>query len=114
MSNFARDPSRSVGAKLTTTLDTTVFTVTGYTQIVGIRCVNVTASAATVTVSWFSNADATAYRLVFQQSIPGNLYAYFPLEGFGVSAGDQIRVQAGTASAIEVVLTIVEVPGRSG
>lgn len=114
MSNYARDPSRSVGAKLTTTNDTTIFTVTGYTQVVGIRCANITSSAATVTVSWYSNADTTAYRLVYQQSIPGNLYAYFPLEGFGVSAGDEIRVQAGTANAIDVVLTVVEVPGRSG
>lgn len=114
MSNYARDPSRSIGAKLTTTTDTTIFTVTGYTQVVGIRCANVTASAATVTISWFSDADAAAYRLVYQQSIPGNLYAYFPLEGFGVSAGDEIRVQAGTANAIDVVLSVVEVPGRSG
>lgn len=114
MSNYARDPSRSIGAKLSTTNDTTIFTVTGYTQVVGIRCTNVTGSAATVTVSWYSNADTTAYRLVYQQSIPGNLYAYFPLEGFGVSEGDEIRVQAGTANAIDVVLTVVEVPGRSG
>lgn len=114
MSNYARDPSRSIGAKLTATTDTTIFTVTGYTQIVGIRCVNVTAVAATVTVSWYSAADLAAYRLAFEQSIPGNLYAYLPLEGFGVSAGDEIRVQAGTANAIDVVLTVVEVPGRSG
>jgi hypothetical protein len=114
VSNYSRDPSRSIGAKLTATTDTTIFTVTGYTQVVGIRCANVTASAATVTVSWYSNADLAAYRLVYQQSIPGNLYAYFPLEGFGVSAGDEIRVQAGTANAIDVVLTVIEVPGRSG
>lgn len=114
MSNYAKDPSRSIGAKLTTTADTTIFTVTGYTQIIGIRCANVTASPVPVTVSWFSADDATAYRLVFQQPIPGNLYAYFPLEGFGVDPGDQIRVQAGTASAIDAVLTVVEVPGRSG
>lgn len=114
MSNYARDPSRSIGAKLTATTDTTIFTVTGYTQVVGIRCANVTASAAVVTISWYSAADLAAYRLVYQQSIPGNLYAYFPLEGFGVSEGDEIRVQAGTANAIDVVLTVVEVPGRSG
>lgn len=114
MSNYARDPSRSIGAQLTTTADTTIFTVTGYTQIVGIRCANVTGTAATVTVSWYSSADTAAYRLVYQQSIPGNLYAYIPLEGFGVSAGDEIRVQAGTANAIDVVLTVVETPGRSG
>ena len=114
MSNFAKDPSRSIGAKLTTVNDTDIFTVTGYTQIVGIRCTNVTAVAAVVTVSWYDNDTTLAYRLVFQQSIPGNLYAYYPLEGFGVAAGDIIRVQAGTANAIDVVLTVVEVPGRSG
>lgn len=114
MSNYSRDPCRSIGARLTTVNDTTIFTAGGYAQVIGIRCVNVTGVAATVTVSWFSAADNQSYRLVFQQSIPGNLYAYFPLEGFGVSSNDQVRVQAGTANAIDAILTLVEVPGRSG
>lgn len=115
MSNFAKEPSRAIGVKLTATTDTTLFTATAYTQIIGIRCTNITGTAATITVTWVDNdAGPTTYNLVFQQSVPGNLFLYLPLEGFAVTSGDLIKAQAGTANAIDVVLTLVEVPGRSG
>lgn len=114
MSNFAKDQCRSVGEHLTTTSDTTIFTAGQYTYCIGIRCVNITSSAATVSVSWTSTADSDTYKLVHEQSIPGNLYAYYPLEGVVLAQGDTLKVQAGTSNAIDVTLTVVEWPGRSG
>lgn len=117
MSNFAKDQCRALGVKLTGTGDTTLFTATatGYTQIIGVRCTNITGTAATITVTWVDNdAGPATYYLVYQQSVPGNQFLYMPLEGFGIMPSDLIKAQAGTANAIDVVLTIVEVPGRSG
>ena len=34
--------------------------------------------------------------------------------GFAVDASDEIRAQAGTANALEVIVSIAERPGRSG
>jgi hypothetical protein len=99
---------------LTTTGNTTIHTTTGYTQVIGIRLANITGTAAVATVAWFDSAAADQYRLLFQHTVPANGAVWLPLEAFALNQGDQIRVQAGTASALDVVLSIAETPGRSG
>ncbi|TPN03811.1 hypothetical protein FJ973_29655 [Mesorhizobium sp. B2-1-3] len=114
MSNYVANATRLVGAHLTTTSDTTVFTATGYTQVVGIRLTNVSATDRTATVGWYSNADSSAYRLLYQHVVPANSAVWLPLEAFALKIDDQIRVQASFASALDVILSVAEVPGRSG
>ncbi|MDW6020236.1 hypothetical protein SAZ10_00505 [Mesorhizobium sp. BAC0120] len=112
--NFVSNSCRLIGARLTTTSNTTVFTAAGYVQAIGIRLANVTGAAATATVAWFSASQNSDFRLLFQHSVPANGQIWLPLEAFSLNQSDQIRVQAGTANAIDVILAISEIPGRSG
>jgi len=114
MSNYVANNTRLVGAHLTTTNDTTVFTATGYTQVVGVRLANITGTDRTATVGWFSDADNSAYRLIYQHNVPANSAVWLPLEAFALKVDDEIRVQASFASAIDVIVSVAEVPGRSG
>lgn len=112
MANFAKENCRIVGAHLTSTANTDVFAATGYTQIIDIRCANITGTDATITVNWYSVQQTDQFRLIYQHVVPANGTITLPLEGFAPGAGDIIRLQAGTANAIDVVMTLTEVPGR--
>lgn len=105
---------RLVGAHLGSTNNTTVFTAAGYPQVLGVRIANITASSAAVTVRWFSAAANDQFCLLFQHVVPGNGAIWLPLEGFALDQGDEIRVQASVANALDVIVTIAETPGRSG
>lgn len=112
--NFVSNPCRLIGAHLTSTGNTTILTAKGYTQAIGVRLANVTGSDANATVGWY-DADATdEFRLIYQHVVPANGAVWFPLEAFALNENDEIRVQAGTANALDVVLSISETPGRSG
>lgn len=112
--NFVSDACRLVGRHLATTTNTTVFRAVGYIQIIGLRLANVTGTDAVATVSWFSAGAEEEYRLLFQHVVPANGQLWLPLEAFALAENDEIRVQAGTANALDVILSISEVPGRSG
>lgn len=112
--NFTRDNCRLVGAHLTDTTDTTILTGSGYMQVIGARVANVTGTDATVTLNYYSKADDSEYRLLYQHTVPANGAIWLPLEAFSLKTDDEIRAQAGTASALDVVLSISETPGRSG
>ncbi|MBZ9922197.1 hypothetical protein LB579_31440 [Mesorhizobium sp. BR1-1-7] len=114
MSNYVANATRLVGAHLTTTNDTTVFTAAGYTQVVGIRLANITGTDRTATVAWFSDGDSSAYRLLYQHIVPANSAVWLSLEAFALKVDDEIRVQASLANAIDVIVSVAEVPGRSG
>lgn len=114
MSNYAQNPCRSVGSSLSATTETAVYTAGAYAQVVGVRIANKAASDTTATLSWYSSKDDASYVLVYQAPILAHSYAYFPLEGFALISSDEIRVTAGAADALDVVLTVVEIPGRSG
>lgn len=112
--NFVSNACRLIGVHLTTTTNTTIFTAVGYVQVIGIRLSNITGTNAVATVAWFSSVANDQYRLLFQHTVPANGAVWLPLEAFALNESDQIRVQAGTASALDVVLSISEIPGRSG
>ncbi len=112
--NFVSNACRLIGAHLTGTTNTTVFTAVGYVQVIGIRLANITAVNATASVAWFSSVASDQYRLLFQHTVPANGAVWLPLEAFALNEGDQIRVQASAANALDVVLSISEIPGRSG
>lgn len=112
--NFVHDACRLVGAHLTDTTDDTVLTAAGYMQVIGIRVANVTASDAIITLNYYSKVDNSEYRLLYQHTVTANAAIWLPLEAFSLNANDEIRAQAGTANALDVILSISEVPGRSG
>lgn len=116
MSNFISDNCRLIGTSLTTTNNTAVFTApaSGYDQVIGVRVVNKTALDAVVTLTWFDNSANASFHIIYQRTIPANSDEYFPLEGFALPGGDEIRAQAGTANALDVTVSIAELPGRSG
>ncbi len=112
--NFVSNACRLIGAHLTGTTNTTVITAVGYVQVIGIRLANITAVNATASVAWFSSVANDQYRLLFEHTIPAKGQVWLPLEAFALNENDQIRVHAQTANAIDVTLSISEIPGRSG
>lgn len=114
MSNFVSNNCRLVGAHLPATTNTTVHVGVGYQQVIGIRMSNLTASDKTASVGYYNIAALDEFKLLFQHIIPANSAVWLPLEAFPLNPGDEIRVQASAASSIDVVLSIAEVPGRSG
>jgi hypothetical protein len=95
---------------------TSATTWTGLTPAAGtvnkvgtIMATNVTATAATITVSINSaiSGGGTAYRLTYQTSVPGNSALMVVDKSTSIYVGEaqSIVVTAGTASAIEMVAT---------
>jgi hypothetical protein len=74
-----------------------------------IMAINVTATAATITVSINSatGGGGTAYRLTYQTSVPGNSALMVVDKSTSIYVGEaqSIVVTAGTSSAIEMVAT---------
>lgn len=114
MTNYVNSPVRSIGKRITTAAVTSIYTATGYAQVLGIRCAAIGGTASTVTVEWFNSRDNVTYRLIYQGTIPANFAAYYSLDGFALDASDEIRVTCGGANTVDVVLTIAEIPGRAG
>lgn len=112
--NFVHNNCRLVGTHLTATTDTTIYSATGYAQAIGIRVANITAGDVNVTLSWYSNVATDEYRLIYQHAVPANSAIWFPLEAFSLNSSDELRAQASAANALDVIVSISEVPGRSG
>lgn len=112
MANYARETCRAIGAHLPDTDNTTVHTVSGYQQVIDVRCANLTGSPVDVTISWYSSRVDDEFSLIYQHEVPANGAVTFPLEGFAPIEDDEIRVQASAGNAIDVVMTIAEIPGR--
>lgn len=114
MSNFVANNCRLVGTHLAGTSNTAVLAATGYTQVIGVRLANITAADKTASVGYFNAAAADEFKLLFQHIVPANGSVWLPLEAFALNVSDEIRVQASAASSIDVIVSIAEVPGRSG
>jgi hypothetical protein len=116
VSNFVDNNCRILGTTLTTTNNTTVFTApaNNYDQVIGVRVANITALDATVSVRWFDSSANASFFIIFQHIVPANGAVWFPLEAFALDEADEIRTQAGTSNALDVIVSIAELPGRSG
>lgn len=110
--NFVGNNSRVEPKNLSGTSAVTVYTATGYPQIIGIRLCNRTGTAVNGTVTMVR--DGTTYTLLFQHSVPANGQIWLALEAFALVEGDEIRCTQGTDNSLSVFLSIAEVPGRSG
>jgi hypothetical protein len=114
MSNFAKEPARSIGYKAANTTINTAYQAGQYSQVVNIRVANVLGSDADVSIYWYDSATAIQYTLVDASTVPAHRYANYPFDAFALKRDDEIRIKNSTSSAFHSVLTVVEVPGRSG
>jgi hypothetical protein len=111
--NFSGVPCLLVGTHLDSTTDTAVLTGVGYRQVVGLWLSNLTSSDKTADVSWYSKNDDDAYDLLKGHTVPANGNVWLPLEAFSLGKDDELRVKASAADAIDVIVSIAELPGRS-
>jgi len=89
----------------------TLYTAPASTQVVvlGLAIANKSSSAVTVKVQFGDTSAATTHQLLEDVSIPANT-TLETLAGqkYILEATDTLKVQAGTASALDVVLGIME------
>jgi len=89
----------------------TLYTAPASTQVVvlGLAIANKTTSAVTVKVQFTDTSAATTHQLLEDVSIPANT-TLETLAGqkYILEATDVLKVQAGTGSALDVVLGIME------
>lgn len=103
------------GTALTTTGQTTVYTARrSYANAVSVWITNKTAIAAVITIDWYDSDITTQFKLCFQYSVPANGMLVIEPRGFCLDINDEIRATAGTANAFDVVVSAVEIAGRSG
>jgi hypothetical protein len=89
----------------------TLYTAPAATQVVvlGLAIANKTTSAVSVKVQFTDNSASTTHQLLEDVSIPANT-TLETLAGqkYILEAADILKVQAGTGSALDVVLGIME------
>ena len=89
----------------------TLYTAPSATQtvVLGLAIANKTTSAVTVQVQFDDDSAGTTYQLLEDVSIPANT-TLETLAGqkYILEAGDALKVQSGTASALDVVLGLME------
>lgn len=89
----------------------TLYTAPAATQVVvlGLAIANKTTTAVTVKVQFTDNSASTTHQLLEDVSIPANT-TLETLAGqkYILEAADILKVQAGTGSALDVVLGIME------
>ena len=78
--------------------------------ILGVALANKTGNSVTVQVQFTDTSASTTHQLLESVSIPGNTTLEV-LQGqkYILEAGDILKVQAGTASAIDVVAGLMEI-----
>ena len=110
---------RVIGTVLTDTAQTTLFTaVDGYAIPTDIHVTNITSTAANITLEYSIVTAGTVYTLVYQYPVqPKGTGLHLSDDdwlGFQLATGGTIRATAGTANALHVSLSVIEIAGRSG
>lgn len=107
----AGDAGRTVGASLTTTTETTIYTVVSTIQVVRgdtmKLCNTDTSNDVDVTVTW-TDDSASQTTSLYVGTIPAKSYHDLDLQGMFLYISDTIEVTAGSANDIDVTLTVVE------
>jgi hypothetical protein len=106
---------KSYGKKLTDTSTTAVFTAVAGTQsvVLAVNLANIDGtSAVDATVEWFDKSANLSYRVTSTDSVAAdNREAIeFPI---ALDPEDEIRVTAGAANDLDVIVTVVETPGNA-
>lgn len=101
----------SVGANLTATTNTTLYTVPKgyYAKVVLLRAANASSSTKYITFDWTDTSATATYSLVYQTSVSSKTTqdwggtAYFVME-----EGDVLKATSESASTFAVAVTIEE------
>ena len=102
----------SFGSNISDTSYTDVYTVPASTTtvILGLNICNKTASAVTATVRITDTSASVDYQVIDTVSIPGRTSLEIMAgQKYILEATDILRVQAGTASALDVTLGVMEI-----
>lgn len=104
----------TVGKKLTTTAETTCYSAdVQFVQLAGIRAVNMDESSQNLTLSWYDTSTTTSFYMLFNTPVQSGSHVYIPFDdGFTLREGDEIRAQGTAADAFDVIVTVIETPGR--
>ena len=89
----------------------TLYTAPSSTQVVvlGMAIANKSSQAVTVKVQFTDSSASTTHQMLEDVSIPGNTtLEFFAGQKYILEATDILKVQAGTASSLDVVLGIME------
>lgn len=111
--NFYNTPARAVGLHLPAGA-TAIYTARSYVQVIDLRCANVSATEASVTVEWYCSRSNESIRLVYQGKIAANTAQHYTINAFPLEPNDEIRITPGAANTVDAILTFLEIPGRSG
>lgn len=106
----------TVGTSLTTTAETTCYTTeVQFVQLASVRATNKDTTSRDLTVSWYDASASASYRLLRNTPIQAGSHVdmQFP-DGFTLRENDAIRAEASAANAFDVIVTVVETPGRLG
>lgn len=102
-----------VGTSLTTTALTTAYTARNTSvNVISIWLTNRTGNPVNATVGWFDSDAAATFDLCFQYPVPANGFLVLEPRGFSLDKLDEIRVTAGTATALHCIVSVVEIAGR--
>jgi hypothetical protein len=104
----------TVGTALTTTTETTCYTAqVQFVQLASIRATNKDTTTRNLTVSWYDDSAAASYRLLKDTPVQAGAHVHIPFEdGFTLRERDAVRAEASAANAFDVIVTIIETPGR--
>ena len=105
---------RTVGKSITTTALTTMYTCdVKVAHMASVHAANASTVSETVTISWFDSSASATYDLITAATVTAG--SYFRLEfndGFVLRKNDEIRVTAGSADELDVIVTIIEPIGN--
>jgi uncharacterized cupin superfamily protein len=80
------------------------------TVVLGLAIANKSTAAVTVKVQFSDSSASTAHQLIENVSIPsGTTLETLAGQKYILETGDALKVQAGTASALDVVLGVMEI-----
>ena len=104
----------TIGTSLTTTTETTCYTANvQFVQLASIRATNKDTTGRDLTVSWYDASATASYRLLRNTPVQAGAHVdmQFP-DGFTLREDDAIRAEASAANAFDIIVTVIETPGR--
>jgi hypothetical protein len=105
----------SEGFNLASTVRTTIYTShDGPNTLVMVRAANKTPAPVAITVEWYKASTGITAALIYGYQIIGN--GSINIEeatGIALRDGDLIYATAGTANALDVIVSVEEIAGRS-
>lgn len=106
---------RTVGTKLTTTAAMPVYAPDDGMQpiVLAINVANVDgASACDVSLSFYDASEATTYFILSTKSVAADSRETITDLPIAMDDGDEIRATAGAANDLDILVTVMEAPGR--